>query len=240
MSMKIGLGLYSHKLNRDHYQFAKQVGATHIVANVVDYFGGTTRLPTTATGTKPHGVTGKDKPIWSYEILRDLKKEIEKEGLELAAVENLDPGHWYDVLLGGPDRAKCLENVKQIICNMGRAGIPMLGYNFSLTGVWGHRQGPWSRGGAESVAFFANEVDHTPMKKGLVWGMQYDSDTADEPVSPISVDQLWENFRIFLEAVVPVAVEENVTLAAHPDDPPMPTMRGLPKLAYEPRFFDNY
>ena len=36
--MKLGLGLYRHQLDADHYAFAKQCGCTHVVAHLVDYF----------------------------------------------------------------------------------------------------------------------------------------------------------------------------------------------------------
>ena len=36
--MKLGLGLYRHMLDADHFRFARQSGATHIVAHLVDYF----------------------------------------------------------------------------------------------------------------------------------------------------------------------------------------------------------
>ena len=36
--MKLGLGLYGGMLNPEHFRFAKQAGATHIVAHVVGYF----------------------------------------------------------------------------------------------------------------------------------------------------------------------------------------------------------
>ena len=29
--MKLGLGLYSHMLNKEHFDFAKQCGCTHLV-----------------------------------------------------------------------------------------------------------------------------------------------------------------------------------------------------------------
>ena len=34
-------------------------------------------------------------------------------------------------------RARQIEIVKQTIRNVGRAGIPIIGYNFSIAGVWG-------------------------------------------------------------------------------------------------------
>ena len=38
--MKLGLGLYRHMLTHENFQFARQAGATHIVAHLVDYFRG--------------------------------------------------------------------------------------------------------------------------------------------------------------------------------------------------------
>jgi mannonate dehydratase len=43
----------------------------------------------------------------------------------------------------------------------------------------------------------------------------------------------------FLDEMIPVAEEAGVTLAAHPDDPPMPTMRGQPRLVYQPQFYQR-
>ena len=37
--MKIGLGLYRHMLTPENFRFARQAGATHIVAHWVDYWG---------------------------------------------------------------------------------------------------------------------------------------------------------------------------------------------------------
>ena len=56
-----------------------------------------------------------------------LKEQVKGAGLELAAIENFDPAHWYDVLLGGPKREEHLQNIKTMIRNAGRAGIPGCG-----------------------------------------------------------------------------------------------------------------
>ena len=42
----------------------------------------------------------------------------------------------------------------------------------------------------------------------------------------MSAEQLWARLEDFLHEVVPVAEEAGVRLAAHPDDPPLPTLRG--------------
>ena len=76
--------------------------------------------------------------LWTIEELTDVRRAVEAEGLTLAAIENLDPSHWHDVLLDGPRKREQLEDVKTIVRNLGAAGIPVLGYNFSIAGVWGH------------------------------------------------------------------------------------------------------
>jgi mannonate dehydratase len=45
----------------------------------------------------------------------------------------------------------------------------------------------------------------------------------------IGEDQLRENLRFFLDAVIPVAEESGIRMAIHPDDPPFPVL-GLPRI----------
>src|SRR5579859_7524841 len=118
--MKIGLGLYRHMLTPDNFRFARQAGATHIVAHWVDYWG-TEEIPAT-DGQRNWGVSDHRGQLWTYEELRGLKEAVNAEGLELAAIENLDPSHWYDVLLDGPLKEQQLEDVKTIIRRLGKAG----------------------------------------------------------------------------------------------------------------------
>ncbi len=230
--MKVGLGLYRHMLTPENLRFARQVGATHIVAHWVDYFAAGPRIPDAREGT--WGAT-LPKPLWTVEELAGLRALVESEGLVLHAIENLDPAHWHDVLLGGPKREEHLENVKTIVRAMGAAGIPALGYNFSVAGVWGHITGPWARGGAETVGFSVADGPAQPaLRRGEVWNMTYDPDAPGEDEVVTSDEALWERLRVFLEAVVPVAEEAGVRLAAHPDDPPMETLRGHARLVNRP------
>ncbi len=36
--MKLGLGLYRHQLDEEHFRFARQCGCTHVVVHLADYF----------------------------------------------------------------------------------------------------------------------------------------------------------------------------------------------------------
>lgn len=237
--MKLGLGLYRHMLTHENFRFAKQAGATHIVAHLTDYFHSDDSL-NTASGDASWGYTDPARPLWSYEELRDLRAAINAEGLELEALENLDPAFWYDVLLDGPRKPAQLENVKSIIRAMGRAGIPCLGYNFSIAGVWGRVSGAWTRGEAESVGFVGTDGPaETPIPNGMVWNMLYDRHAPPGDIGTVTSEQLWSRLEDFLHAVLPVAEAAGVRLALHPDDPPLPTLRGTARLVYQPRLYQR-
>jgi mannonate dehydratase len=238
--MKLGLGLYRHMLTADNFRFAKQAGATHIVAHLANYFKDEPRLPAASSEGPGWGVSeNRDKP-WTYEEIRDLKAAINTEGLELAAIENFDPSHWYDVLLDGPRKKEQLENIKQTLRNLGKAGVPIMGYYFSIAGVWGWSTGPFARGGAESVGLIEEKIpEQTPIPNGQVWNMIYDSKAPPGNVGSVSEEEMWQRLSDFLTALVPVAEEAGVRLAAHPDDPPLPTLRGTSRLIIHPERYQR-
>lgn len=238
--MKLGLGLYRHQLNAEHYRFAKQCGCTHLVIHLVDYFRSSR---SNQPGDQPvgddtgWGLAGDPNQIWSYEELAAIKHDINTAGLELEAIENFDPAHWHDVLLDGPKKAQQLENLKQLIHNVGRAGIPVLGYNFSIAGVAGRVKGPFARGDAEAVGM-DGPLDK-PLPQGMVWNMVYDRNAPAGVLPSATSEQLWARLKVFLDALIPVAEEAGVTLAAHPDDPPMPMVRSQPRLVYQPHLYQK-
>lgn len=238
--MNLGLGLYRHMLTRENFAFARQAGATHIVAHLVDYFRGGS--PQTRddqpTGTdRGWGLAGDPNRLWTFDELVTLRREVEAAGLKLEAIENFDPAHWHDILLDGPKRAQHIENVKTILRRMGEAGIPVMGYNFSLAGVAGRTTGNYARGGAPSVGM-EGPYD-LPMENGMVWNMVYDEHAPAGTVPPITHEELWRRLAAFLNEVLPVAEAAGVKLAAHPDDPPLPFIRGQPRLVYQPSLYQK-
>jgi mannonate dehydratase len=170
--------------------------------------------------------------------LNDLKLKLADAGLRFAAIENLDPAVWYDILLDGPQRASQIEKVKTIIRRIGAAGIPVLGYNFSLGGVCGRVTDNSGRGGAVTVGM-DGPADDEGIPNGMVWNMVYDPNAPPGTMPAVTHDQLWNRLERFLQEVVPVAEEAGVQLAAHPDDPPMPTMRQQPRLVYQPHMYQR-
>jgi len=225
-------------LNEDHYRFARQCGATHLVVHLVDYFGhnkeGEANQP--VGENEGWGLAGDGSP-WDLDELLKIKKEINANGLEWEAIENFDPGMWYDVLLDGPKKQEQMENLKKQIRIVGEAGIPVFGYNFSIAGVASRIMGPFARGGAVSVGMEA--VDETPVPNGMVWNMRYDPNAGEGVLPEISHDELWARLKYFLDELVPVAEKAGVKLAAHPDDPPAPFVRRTPRLVYQPQLFQR-
>jgi len=240
--MKVGLGLYWHMLTREYYDFARQAGCTHVVVHLVDYFnqGPSNPRNNQPTGAKyePWGIAGDPEKLWTVAELTALREEIEDAGLVLAAIENLDPAHWHDILLDGPRRPQHVENVKTIVRRLGEAGIPVLGYNFSLAGVCGRVTAAAGRGGAITLGM-DGPADDVPIPNGMVWNMIYDPQAPAGSLPSITHDELWRRLQRFLEDVLPVAEQSGVRLAAHPDDPPMPTMRRQPRLVYQPHMYQR-
>jgi mannonate dehydratase len=237
--MKIGLGLYREQLTPDNLRFARQAGATHVIAHLTNYFRG--RNPALSAGDDGEGWGDcSEDELWSLEELQDLVRLVRGHGLELAGLENFSPRFWSDILLDGPEKAAQLEGMKRLIRDVGAAGIPCIGYNFSIAGVWGWTRGPFARGGAMSVGFDLAKIDpDLPLPDGVVWNMRYRPSQPGSASVQVSDEALWQRLTEFLKAVVPVAEEAGVVLAAHPDDPPAETLRGTARLVNHPAKYDR-
>jgi mannonate dehydratase len=241
--MKLGFGLYRTMLNPNELKFAKQVGATHIVAHMPGIATEKGAALAAKYGKKlGHGYSAPDDPMWTYEGLRDLKAMVNAAGLELEALENFAPSQWYDILLDGPRKREQYDGLKRVIRDLGRVGIPVMGYYFSVAGVWGQEMGPHARGEALSVAF--NAPPEPPRSRGTVWNMVYDAETFDpdnpaNALPPVSDEEIRGRFQEFLNEMAPVAEEAGVRLALHPDDPPMPALRGAHRLSYSLARYEN-
>lgn len=238
--MKLGFGLYRHQLDDDHFRFARQCGASHLVIHMVDYFRSSR---SNKPGDQPlggddgWGLAGDPDRLWSAEELIAIRDRAARHDLQIEAIENFDPAHWHDVLLDGPKKAVQLENLKTMIRAVGRAGIPVIGYNFSLAGVAGRVKGPWGRGGAEVVG--VDGPCDKPIPNGMIWNMVYDRDAPPGNLATITTEELWRRHGDFLDAVIPAAEEAGVKLAAHPDDPPSPTVRSQPRLVNQPQLYQK-
>lgn len=244
--VQLGFGLYAHHLTDDGFRFARQCGASTVVIHLVDYFA---QKRDATADNQPigdgdgWGIAGANAHLWTEAYLQSVVELAASHELTIAAIENFDPLHWYDVLLAGPRRDEQLAHLAEIIRIVGRVGIPVIGYNFSIAGVASRVSGPWARGGAESVGM--DGVDDRPIPHGMVWNMVYDPNLYAESVRSgeflpeITFEELWQRLGYALAALLPVAESASVRIALHPDDPPAPTVRRQPRLVWRPELYDQ-
>ena len=230
--MRVGLTLSGDLLNADGAQFAAELGATDIVVHLTNYTRGADPAPyLSGAAVGPIGGDARGDRLWTYEDFRGVQSMLRAHGLRLAALENFSPIFWHDVLLDGPQRDAQIEDLKRLVRDAGRAGVPVIGYNFSIAGVWGWTRRPEARAGAMTTVFDMAAIDpDEPIPDGMVWNMRYREGRANAPPVRVSDAELWDRLARFLKALVPVAEEAGVKLAAHPDDPPADTLRGTARL----------
>jgi mannonate dehydratase len=238
--MKVGLTLFGDLLSADGARFAAQVGASHVVVHLTNYSRLADPSSYLAGGVGPILGNCSGERLWSYDEMADLVGMLRSHGLAIAALENFSPNFWYAVLLDGPEKKSQMEGLKRLVRDAGRAGIPCIGYNFSIAGVWGWVRRPVARGGAMTVAFDMTEIDHEePIPDGMVWNMRYRDERAGARPVRVSDEELWQRLTYFLSELVPVAEESGVRLAAHPDDPPAQSLRGTARLVNDPSKYDR-
>ena len=89
--MKLGMGLYRDLLTPEHLRFAKQAGCTHIIAHLPGQFTRGDKIITSDDADAGFGLSVADDEMWSEKGLRGIKALINREGLELEALENFAP-----------------------------------------------------------------------------------------------------------------------------------------------------
>ncbi len=167
-----------------------------------------------------------NRGYYEFQDILLLKQKIEDAGLNWAVLGGV-PQDWCDkIKLGLPGRDEQIENWCKSLRNMGAAGVPVLGYFFSLRcrdGNYGLRTSKTTRGrGGAIVPSFDYD---------LVQGAK--QDYWDPPVSEeleVTDEQMWDNLAYFLKAVIPVAEEAGVKMALHPDDPPISPIAGVARI----------
>lgn len=238
--MRVGLTLSGARLNDDGARFARQLGVTDVVVHLTDYARGAEPAAYLEGGVGPILGRCDDAPLWTYDDFSRLVAMLGGHGLRLAALENFSPNFWFDILLDGPEKRRQMEGLKRLVRDAGRAGVPCIGYNFSIAGVWGWQRRPLARGGAVTAAFDLDSFDAgAPIPDGMIWNMRYRPADPSAPAPAVGDDELWQRLAWFLGELVPVAEEAGVRLAAHPDDPPADTLRGTARLVNRASKYDR-
>jgi mannonate dehydratase len=152
---------------------------------------------------------------WSVDNLMRLRERVEKHNITLDMVPlplssaPIAKHEYPDLMLGkSPGRERAIDELKQMLVNVQKAGIPSVKYNMSMLGVV-RTPKSHGRGGAELSTFKYEGTDQSPFDFG-----------------PVPADLYWERITWFLEHIIPVADELKIKMACHPHDPAMPVGKG--------------
>ena len=161
---------------------------------------GTIRLPETA-----------DFDVTCPEHWRAVHKRFTDFGITPIIVEPM-PNALHDHIKAGDERRdECIEAVNKMYPIMRELGIGTICFNWMAHIGWLRTRSDFpERGGARVTAFDLSDFNDT----GAV----------------ISHDQLWDNYRYFLDATLPEAEKYGITLALHPDDPPLPYLGSVGRI----------
>ena len=155
-----------------------------------------------------HALMGGPPIPWTEAGLRALVERFRAAGLTVA---NLMISGFPNALYGRPGRDAEIDQVNASVRAAGKAGVPVVEYNF-----YAHRltEGYYEELGRAGAGLTAYDYDRSKDLPPL------------PDVGIHTLDEMWSNVTYFLRAVVPVAEESGVRLALHPSDPPVPLSRG--------------
>jgi mannonate dehydratase len=179
-----------------------------------------------------------DVPVgdaWPLDRLLALREEVERAGLSLAVIESI-PVH-EDIKLGRPTRDGLIDKYCESVHNTGRAGVPVVCYNFMPVFDWMRTELALPLDdGSTALAYDDRALAAIDLSRGTAelpgWAAAYTGEqlaALRQAYRSVSESQLWDNLAYFLERVVPAATSVGVRMALHPDDPPW-SIFGLPRI----------
>jgi mannonate dehydratase len=153
-------------------------------------------------------LTGGPKMPWTEEEVRARIDQFRTGGLTLC---NMMISGFNDVIWGRPGADAQIADVISSIRAAGKAGLPVIEYNFYANRLMEGYKEERGRAGAGYTAYDYEVSKDLPPRDGVG--------------THTRAEQL-KRAEHFLKAVVPEAEKANVRLALHPNDPPVPVSRG--------------
>ena len=150
--------------------------------------------------------------VWNLDEILAMKKEVEDAGLHLAGIESVNVSD--AIKTGGAGRDHDIQAYIETLENLGKADIHMVCYNFMPVFDWTRTE--------------LDRVSGTVMPG---WEPERMAKIKDlfALYKGIDEDQLFENLKYFLEAIMPVCDKYDINMAIHPDDPGW-SVFGLPRI----------
>jgi mannonate dehydratase len=151
-------------------------------------------------------------------------------GINVFGFGDFDVHNQDAIVLNLPGRDDKIEEYKNHLRNLNKAGIRYTTYAHMANGIWSTKGGK-TRGDSSARSFdLANATGGSWIEKRyegpLTHGRKY------------TTEEIWKNYEYFIKAVAPVAETENVRIGIHPDDPPVAELGGIPRCIFSS--FEGY
>nr|WP_220185870.1 mannonate dehydratase [Paenactinomyces guangxiensis] len=179
---------------------------------------------------------------WPMDKILEVKKQADEHGLNIDVVESVNVHE--DIKLGLPTRAQYIENYKRTIEKLAKVGVKVICYNFMPVFDW-TRTELYKELEDGSTALFYEKAKVENMDPIELVGKIADNPKYTMPgweperlkhlsnlfeaYKNVTEEDLWNHLRYFLEEIIPVAENNDIKMAIHPDDPPW-SIFGLPRI----------
>lgn len=191
--------------------------------------------------------------VWEESVIAEYVEHVHKAGLEVEVIESVNVHE--DIKLGLPSRELYIENYIKTIRNLAKHGIKVIVYNFMPVLDWLRTDlaRVIEEDGSNSLYYDEEEllgltplqiVENTSKSSNGFTLPGWEPERLKELENVLALyknidpDKLRENYKYFLEKVIPVCEECDVKMAVHPDDPAWPIF-GLPRIAHSEELFDK-
>lgn len=183
--------------------------------------------------------------VWPYDRICALREQVNRAGLELEVIESV-PVH-EDIKLGQGRCQEYIGHYKDTLCHLGKAGVKCVCYNFMPIFDWTRTQLDKSLpDGSTALVYYKEQLEKMDPLTGDLslpgWDSSYEKSelrTLFAQYGELTREDLWGNLRHFLEEIIPVAQENGISMAIHPDDPPWDIF-GLPRLITGEESLDRF
>jgi len=150
---------------------------------------------------------------WDFTPFERRVKVFAEQGIKVDVVEGPTP--FENIKLGLPGRDQEIDIMRGLLARMDALDIRTLCYNWMpVIGWFRSRTDIKTRGGAIVTGFCQEDMAGAPLTEAGV----------------VTAERMWDNLAYFLKAIVPAAEEHGINLAIHPDDPPVPSLRGIARI----------
>lgn len=183
--------------------------------------------------------------LWPADRIMSLKEEVNQAGLGLEVIESVNIHE--DIKLGLPGRDQYIENYIKTIQHLKEAGIRVICYNFMPIFDWTRSDLAKELPDGSNVLSYDHSIIER-IKDVQAFADKMSVESADfampgwEPerleeikelfhlYEGITEEDLFQNLKYFLEAIIPTCEACGIKMAIHPDDPPW-NIFGIPRIA---------